>query len=56
MQRTNMRKAVGFVIILWALSQYFTSSFIAFDDAARESLRAIETAAVLSQQQMQELK
>ena len=56
MQRTIMRKAVGFVIILWALSQYFSTSFVALDDAARETLRAVETAAVVSQTQIKELK
>lgn len=46
-----MRKAIGFVIVLWALSQYFSSSFAALDGAARESFRAFEAAAIMSQQQ-----
>jgi len=46
-----MRNAIGFVIILWALSQYFSSSFEALDGAARESFRAFEAVAIHSQQQ-----
>jgi hypothetical protein len=49
-----MRKAVGFIIVLWGLSQFFSTAFPALDSAARESFRAIETAAVVSQQEMQE--
>lgn len=44
-----MFKAIGFLIILWGLSQFFTSSFSAFDDAARESFKAVEAAAIVSQ-------
>jgi len=49
-----MRQAVGFLIILWGLSNYFSSSFVALDDAARESFKAIEAAAVSSQLQLME--
>lgn len=48
-----MRKAVGFLIMLWGLSIFFESAFPALDDAARETLRAVETAAVVSQTQLQ---
>lgn len=48
-----MRKAVGFLIILWGLSKFFSSTFGAFDDAMRESLKAVESAAILSQIQIQ---
>ncbi len=50
-----MRKAIGFVIVLWALSQYFSSSFIALDSAATESFKAVEAAAITSQLQLLEV-
>lgn len=49
-----MRKAVGFLVVLWGLSQFFTTAFSALDSAARESFRTVETAAVISQQEMRE--
>lgn len=53
LQNIIMRKSIGFVIILWALSQFFTSAFTALDGAARESFNTIQVAAVVSQQQLQ---
>lgn len=47
--RKGIRSSIGFVIVLFALSQFFTSSFKALDDAARESLRTLEVAAIKSQ-------
>lgn len=44
-----MRKSVGIVIVLWGLSHFFNSAFDALDDAARESFKALETAAIVSQ-------
>jgi Mg2+/Co2+ transporter CorB len=44
-----MRKAIGLLIILWALSQFFSSSVIALDSAARESFHTLEAAAIKSQ-------
>lgn len=49
-----MRKAVGFLILLWGLSQFFSTAFPALDGAARESFRAVETAAIVTQQEMRE--
>ena len=49
-----MRKAIGFLIVLWGLSHFFSSAFVALDGAASESFRAIETAAQVSQIQMLE--
>ena len=51
MGRSNydMRNAIGFVIILWALSQYFSSSIFALDNATRESLNALTAAALQAQ-------
>ena len=48
-----MRNAIGFLIILWGLSQYFTTAFPALDNAARESFEVIELAAVVSQAELQ---
>lgn len=47
-----MRKSIGIVILLFALSQFFSSSFQAADDAARESLEVIETAALQAQNEL----
>ena len=47
-----MRKAIGFLIILWGLSQYFTSSLGALDSAARESFETLEVAAVEAQEKL----
>lgn len=48
-----MRKAVGFLIVLWGLSHYFAGTFSAFDNAARESLRTVEIAALVTQAELQ---
>lgn len=50
----NMRKAIGFLIVLWGLSQYFSTSFLAIDNAARESFRLVEISAVVSQEKLLE--
>ncbi len=49
-----MRRALGFLIILWGLSQYFSTSFTALDGAARESFELVEVTAVASQQKIAE--
>jgi len=49
-----MFRAIGFLIVLWGLSNFFSSSFEALDNAARESFRVIETAAVVSQIELRE--
>lgn len=49
-----MFRAIGFLIILWGLSQFFSSAFTAADAAARESFRFIERAAVVAQVQLAE--
>lgn len=48
----NMRRAIGFIIILYALSIFFNQAFLALDSAATQSLKTIETAAVITQEQM----
>lgn len=50
----RMRNAIGLVIVLWALSQFFSSTFEALDDAGRESLKALEAAAITSQLRLME--
>ena len=47
-----MRQAIGFLIVLWGLSQFFQSAFGALDGAARESFKLIEASAVTSQQKL----
>ena len=51
-----MRNALGFLIILWGLSQFFQSAFTALDGAARESFEFIEVSAITSQQKMIEIQ
>jgi hypothetical protein len=48
-----MRRAIGFLIVLFGLSHFFSTSFVALDGAARESFKTIETAALVSQHQLQ---
>ncbi len=49
-----MRRSVGLLITLWGVSQFFSSSFVALDGAARESFKLIEVSAVTSQQKIYE--
>lgn len=51
--QNDMFKAIGLLILLWGLSQFFGSAFAALDSAARESFKTIEMAAIVSQQQLQ---
>jgi hypothetical protein len=51
-----MRKSLGFLVMLWGLSQFFSSAFLAFDTAARESFHLIEASAVTSSQKIQTIK
>ncbi len=50
----NMRRSIGFLIMLWGLSQFFSTSFPALDGAARESFELIEVSANVSQQKILE--
>ncbi len=43
--RYRMRNAIGFIIILWALSHYFSNTFVAADKAAVAALETIEVTA-----------
>lgn len=49
-----MRRALGLLLLLWGLSQFFQTSFVALDGAARESFKFIEASAVVSQQKVLE--
>jgi hypothetical protein len=51
-----MFRAIGFVIILYAISQFMNQSFEAFDTAAAETFRTLETAAQVSQAKLQLMK
>jgi hypothetical protein len=51
----HIRKAIGFLIILWGISQFFGTAFQAAEDAARESFRTIEAAAIVSQMLLENL-
>jgi len=51
-----MRKAIGFLIILWGLSEFFDTAFLALDSAARESFRTLETAAIVSQESLKKIE
>lgn len=48
-----MRKSIGFLIVLWGVSQYFTTALPALDSAARESFQTIEVAASVTQSELQ---
>jgi hypothetical protein len=47
-----MRRSIGFLVLLWGVSQFFTSAFEALDGAARESFKLVEVSAVTSQQKI----
>jgi hypothetical protein len=50
-----MRRAIGFVIVLWALSHYFEGVMVDLGDTASASLKTIEMAALVSQQKLAEI-
>ena len=47
-----MRKAIGFVIILWALSHFLGQSFSALNSAAAQGFNTLETAAEVAEQRL----
>jgi BMFP domain-containing protein YqiC len=51
-----MRKSIGFLVVLYTLSQVFSSAFNALDSAARESFETIEMAAMVTQSQLKEIE
>lgn len=50
-----MFRAIGFVIILWSLHSFFGNVFTAFESAVIASLQTVEVAAIISQEQMQQI-
>jgi hypothetical protein len=50
-----MRQAIGFVIILWALSQFMQSTFTAADAALTQSFKTVETAAAVAETRFREI-
>jgi hypothetical protein len=51
--RKGIRTSLGFLIVLWGLSQFFSDSFQALDSAAAQSFKTIEAAAITFQLQNQ---
>ena len=51
----NMRKAIGFVIVLWALSHFLNQTFTALNLAVAQSFKTIETAAKVSEKRLIEM-
>lgn len=49
----HMFKAIGILIVLWGLSHFFATAFLALNDAATEVFHTLEMAAVASQEQLQ---
>ncbi len=47
-----MRKAIGFVIVLYALSHFMSESFSALNRAASQSFKTIETAALVAEERL----
>ena len=47
-----MRKAIGIVIVLYALSHFLSESFNALDQAAAQSFKTIETAAIVAEERL----
>lgn len=52
---TRMRKALGFVIVLWALSHFLQATFLALNEAAAQSFKTVETAAQVAERHLIQL-
>lgn len=55
MQEIAMRRAIGFIIILWGLSHFFYQAFTALERAATASFNTVEVAATVTQQKLTKL-
>ncbi len=51
-----MFRSIGILILLWGLSNFFANSFSALDSAATESFKALEAAAIVSQNELSQIK
>ncbi len=49
-------RALGFIIVLYALSNIFNSAFIAFEGAATQTFKTFEAAAIQSQRQFEQMQ
>lgn len=49
-------KALGLIIMLWALHNYFSSTFVALDGAATASLNTIEAVATKSSERVERIE
>lgn len=49
MQLVIMRKAIGFLIVLFGVSQFLSAAFNQLDETAAQILSTINTAAVVSE-------
>lgn len=47
-----MMRALGFIIVLYAISNMMSEPFQAFEDALAATFQTVEVAAVVSQEQM----
>jgi hypothetical protein len=54
--RKGIRSGLGFIIVLWGLSQFFSNAFQALDGAAAESFKTLEAAAISSQIQLNQIR
>ncbi len=50
-----MRKALGFVLILWVITHIFTEATQSFEAAAVAGFETFRAAAVLSQERLSEI-
>jgi len=48
-----MFKAIGLVLLIWYLSTVFSSSFSAFDGSMTATFNTVESAAIVSQTQIE---
>lgn len=49
----NMFRAIGFVIVLWYISQLFSQSISALDNAGKATFEALEAAAIVSRHSLE---
>lgn len=47
-----MRRAIGFIIVLWGLSHFFGQAFQALEMAATASFQTVEVAATVTQEKL----
>lgn len=50
-----MRRAIGFVIVLWAITHYFGEATRSFERAAVAGFETFEAAAIVSQERLSEI-